>query len=1021
MKKIHLLIAVSIGFTNPSIFGQDSPDFANGVELGQLEYEWLSEASGLAASQKNKNVIWSHNDSGDDNVIYALNLRGEHLGIYTIEGAADARDWEDIAVGPGPDEEESYIYIGEIGDNYSQYDEKYIYRVPEPDVDANQEPVETTLTGVETITYQYPDGNRDSETLMVDPLTKDIYVVSKREWEDIRVYRAPYPQSTSELITLDHVATLTLYNVVGGDISPSGLEILIKTYPTIYYWNRSSDENLWEVFDEEPVVLPYIEEMQGEAVCWDADGMGYFTAGEESAGIESNLYVYPRINPSVVIINEIMPDPLSVDDGNGEWFEIYNNSDLNGETIDLNGWVIMDNGTDSHSISQSLTLAPGEFLVLGNNSDENSNGGLVVDYQYSGFSLDNSGDEIVIISPEGTVIDSVEYSSGNSFPNIEGVSMSLLNPNLNNGNGYYWRKATDFFGAGDLGTPGGPNSPVASLVAIRDIQYTTDSSGDSPLLDQEVKISGIITTGSFRYDDMFFVQDSVAAWSGIMINYTEDVTVGDSVTLSGTVEEYSNVTILLGLTDFEILDAIDNGIEPSVVSTGEIGTGGDNSEAFEGVLVRVEGICDNDDFGYGEWSLDDASGPVRVDDFIYDEFIPVLGTSYQVTGILYYSYGEFKILPRDENDIVEILSVDYNVGWNMVGLPLYVEDASYGTLFPDAVNGTLYGYDDSYYGSDVLETGNGYWLVFTTAGSADISGEEITSLTISLSEGWNLIAGISSPVAVESISDPSSIIVSGTIYGYGGSYYNADAIEPGKGYWVNASADGEITLSSTNLVTKTLAQINHLEGSNTLELSNGTHSSTLYFGKDMAEEYRNSYSLPPTFPQMAFDVRFNGDMKYTVESGDIEVLNTSDNLTISYDVIIDAGEHMNWVLTSESGKEYILEGTGEITIPSAERFVLNREPVIPITFALHQNYPNPFNPITSLRYDLPEQAQVTLTIYDLMGREVTQLVNTTQEAGYRSVQWNATDMHGKPVSAGVYLYQIRAGEFVQTKKMVLLK
>jgi hypothetical protein len=94
---------------------------------------------------------------------------------------------------------------------------------------------------------------------------------------------------------------------------------------------------------------------------------------------------------------------------------------------------------------------------------------------------------------------------------------------------------------------------------------------------------------------------------------------------------------------------------------------------------------------------------------------------------------------------------------------------------------------------------------------------------------------------------------------------------------------------------------------------------------------------------------------------------------------------------------------------------------VPETFSLHQNYPNPFNPITSLRYDLPEQAQVTLTVYDLMGREVTQLVNTTQEAGYRSVKWNATDSFGKPVSAGVYLYQIRAGEFVQTRKMVLLK
>ena len=162
-------------------------------------------------------------------------------------------------------------------------------------------------------------------------------------------------------------------------------------------------------------------------------------------------------------------------------------------------------------------------------------------------------------------------------------------------------------------------------------------------------------------------------------------------------------------------------------------------------------------------------------------------------------------------------------------------------------------------------------------------------------------------------------------------------------------------------------------------------------------------------------------MKYTFETGYIEVLNTADNLTISYDIIIDAGEHMNWVLTSESGNEYTLEGFGEITVPTEDTFTLERKGILPIAYTLHQNYPNPFNPITSLRYDLPEQAQVTLTIYDLIGREVTQLVNTTQDAGYRSVQWDATDSFGNPVSAGVYLYQIRAGEFVQTRKMVLLK
>ena len=90
-------------------------------------------------------------------------------------------------------------------------------------------------------------------------------------------------------------------------------------------------------------------------------------------------------------------------------------------------------------------------------------------------------------------------------------------------------------------------------------------------------------------------------------------------------------------------------------------------------------------------------------------------------------------------------------------------------------------------------------------------------------------------------------------------------------------------------------------------------------------------------------------------------------------------------------------------------------------YKLINNYPNPFNPVTTLRYDLPENVHVNITIYDMLGRQIKNLINQTQDAGYRSVRWNATDDYGKPVSAGIYLYQIQAGEFVQTKKMVLLK
>ena len=94
---------------------------------------------------------------------------------------------------------------------------------------------------------------------------------------------------------------------------------------------------------------------------------------------------------------------------------------------------------------------------------------------------------------------------------------------------------------------------------------------------------------------------------------------------------------------------------------------------------------------------------------------------------------------------------------------------------------------------------------------------------------------------------------------------------------------------------------------------------------------------------------------------------------------------------------------------------------VPTSFVLYPNFPNPFNPVTTIRYDLPIRAKVDLTIFDLMGRKVITFVNRTEDAGFRSVQWDGTDDLGRSVSAGVYLYQIQAGEFSQTRKMLLLK
>jgi len=146
------------------------------------------------------------------------------------------------------------------------------------------------------------------------------------------------------------------------------------------------------------------------------------------------------------------------------------------------------------------------------------------------------------------------------------------------------------------------------------------------------------------------------------------------------------------------------------------------------------------------------------------------------------------------------------------------------------------------------------------------------------------------------------------------------------------------------------------------------------------------------------------------------------NTSIISDTIVEFRAYPE-ALNCQNQPEYCIDGdTLTFEVPIVVQ-VVSTEPehFIPDEFALHQNYPNPFNPVTTLRYDLPENGHVNITIYDMLGREVKTLINQTQDAGYKSVIWDATNDYGKPVSAGIYLYQIQAGEYISTKKMVLLK
>lgn len=142
------------------------------------------------------------------------------------------------------------------------------------------------------------------------------------------------------------------------------------------------------------------------------------------------------------------------------------------------------------------------------------------------------------------------------------------------------------------------------------------------------------------------------------------------------------------------------------------------------------------------------------------------------------------------------VNVDHLSGWNLVGLPMNTENTHYQSLFPDALEGTLFSFDGGFIQEEQLSAGIGYYLRFPSDGVNTITGTAISSVTVSLAEGWNLFTGVTAPVSVDLIHDPYGIIIDGTIYEFNGGYEPAEILSPGKGYWIRTSGEGNITITS---------------------------------------------------------------------------------------------------------------------------------------------------------------------------------------------------------------------------------
>ncbi len=262
---------------------------------GRLSAPVLNEVSGVAVSQLHQNILYVHNDSGDSSRFFAINTEGKLITTYyfkaKLNGFAGVLDCEDIAVGAGPEKGQSYIYLADIGDNFKWRSQVQVYRFKEPAL----QPTADTLTAA-VLNLTYPDGKHDAETILVDPLGKLLYIISKRE-DSVGVFSCALNFKNKDNAVLQQHGKLHFDNkgkinwIVSGAISADGTQVLLKSLTHVYYWKRQGNEPIYTTLQRNPVIqTAFVSHGQEEGIAFSPDGNSYYVTAE---GIGTAIYYYP--------------------------------------------------------------------------------------------------------------------------------------------------------------------------------------------------------------------------------------------------------------------------------------------------------------------------------------------------------------------------------------------------------------------------------------------------------------------------------------------------------------------------------------------------------------------------------------------------------------------------------------------------------------------------------------------------------------------------------------------------------
>lgn len=273
---------------NPDSAREKAP-YDEPKKIGNIEYGGIDESSGLAASKCQPDVYWTHNDSGDGPFLYGLDLEGKNLGVWRVAGATNL-DWEDIASFKDKNGR-CFVFIGEIGNNSLKRADAAIYRVAEPlanettGLSVRESPLETEPA--ESLRFVYPGRPLNAETLLVHPITGEIYVLSKSKEDPSSVFKIKplfgimRPQLAEKVAEIK-VPAVPYGFLTGGDISPDGKRVVLCDYYAGYELILPAEaKNFDEIWSQTPRMFDAGERDTGESIAFSANGLFVIASSEK--------------------------------------------------------------------------------------------------------------------------------------------------------------------------------------------------------------------------------------------------------------------------------------------------------------------------------------------------------------------------------------------------------------------------------------------------------------------------------------------------------------------------------------------------------------------------------------------------------------------------------------------------------------------------------------------------------------------------------------------------------------------